>query len=511
MTPLRDSLPDDVEALKSLVLQERERNERLERIIKELERKSFGPRSEKLDADQMALALEDIETAVAEAEAGAQGAEPAASTQKRRRRTNRGALPKHLPREEVVIAPETTTCSCGACMQQIGEARSERLDFIPAQLKVIVTVRPKYACRGCEVGVVQAPAPARLIEGGIPTEALVAHVLVSKYADHLPLYRQAQIFARQGIDLDRSTLADWVGTAAYELKPVFERLVTHLKRSTKLFMDETPAPVLDPGRGRTKTGYLWALARDDRPWGGNDPPAIAYFYAPGRGGDHAEKFLEGFSGTLQVDGYAAYNRLTSKHRKGGPVTLAYCWAHARRKLYDNAQSGSSPIAEEGLKRIAELYAVETKIRGTTAEERQKIRQQRTAPLIAAFEDWIDVQCGRVSAKSRLGEALRYIAKHRKGLRLFLEDGRLEIDSNVVERSMRPIALNRKNALFAGHDEGAANWGTIASLIETAKLNGIEPHAYLTAVLERIVGGHPQSRIDELLPWNTQQLGVKTAA
>jgi transposase len=510
MTDQRQELPDDVAALKALLIAERALNQRLERLIAELRRMHFGRRSEKLDPDQMDLGLEDVEAAIAETRAEAEQTGLKTPPERRKRTVNRGALPRHLPREDVVIEPETTTCSCGACMQRIGEDRSERLDVIPARFKVIVTIRPKYACRACQEGVVQAPAPARLIEGGIPTEAMVAHVLVDKYANHLPLYRQAQMLARQGIDLDRSTLADWVGRAAFELRPVFEHLVADIKTSTKLFMDETPVPVLDPGRGKTKTGYLWALARDDRPWSGSDPPAIAYCYAPGRGGDHAERFLEGFSGTLQVDGYAAYNRLTGKHRKDGMIVLAYCWAHARRKLYDSAQSGS-PVAEEGLVRIARLYAIEKEIRGSSPTDRRDVRQQRSAPLVEAFEQWLDVQRARISAKSRLGEALGYIARHRSGLRLFLEDGRIEIDSNVVERSVRPIALNRKNALFAGHDEGAANWGTIASLIETCKLNGVEPHGYLTEVLERIVHGHPQSRVGELMPWSCRAQNVKTAA
>ena len=517
-----EDLPDNVEALKAVVLDEqarheqtRQRCERLERIIKELQRKLFGRRSEKLDADQLNLSFEDAEILLAEVQAELEAIKPKsdqnASGDKPKRKGNRGALPRHLPREEVTVEPETTTCSCGACMQRIGEDRSERLDIIPAQFKIIVTIRPKYACRACQEGVVQAPAPERLIAGGIPTEGLIAHVLINKYADHLPLYRQAQIFSRQGITLDRSTLADWVGRAARELRPVFDCLVVHLKKSTKLFMDETPVPVLDPGRGKTKTGYFWALARDERPWDGKDPPAVAYFYAPGRGGKYAEEFLEGFAGKLQVDGYAAYNRVTSKHRPGGIIILIYCWAHARRKLYEIAESDASPIAEEGLRQIAALYAIEKTIRGLSAEKRQAIRRKRSAPLIEVFEKWLEIQRARVSAKSRLGEALRYIAKHMTGLKRYLDDGRLEIDSNVVERTIRGVALNRKNALFAGHDEGAENWGMIASLIETCKLNGIEPHAWLTDTLERLVDGHMQSQIDELLPWNYKETKIKAAA
>jgi len=425
--------------------------------------------------------------------------DPPASRPAKPRKTNRGSLPKHLPRIEEVIAPNSMICGCGAERHVIGEDTSERLDIVPAQFRVIVTRRPKYACRSCTNGVVQAPAPARLIPGGMPTEATVAHVLVSKYADHLPLYRQAQIYSRQGVDLDRSTLAGWVGKAAYELRPVFDALITDLKRSTKLFMDETRAPVLDPGKRKTKTGYFWALARDDRPWGGAAPPGVAFTYAPGRSGQYADDILKGFSGILQVDGYAGYNRLLK--RVDGRVALAYCWAHARRKLHEVAQSGTAPIAEEGLKQIAALYRIENDIRGLSAEERLVARQDRSAPLVAAFEVWLTAHRARLSAKAPLGEALKYIAKYWDGLCLFLTDGRIEMDSNAVERTIRPIALNRKNALFAGHDAGATNWGVIASLIETCKMNSVDPHAYLADTLSAIVTGHKQSQINDLLPWN----------
>ena len=428
---------------------------------------------------------------------------PAPSPDRPRAARNIGNLPEHLPRIERVIEPESTLCPCGCGeMAKIGEDRSERLDIVPAQLRVIVTVRPRYACGACERGVVQAPAPARLIEGGLPTEGAIAHVLVSKYADHSPLYRQSAIYARSGVDLDRSTLAGWVGKAAFHLRPIADRLARHLRQSSKLFMDETRAPVLDPGRGRTKTGWLWALARDDRAWGGPDPPSVVYFYAPGRGGEHAERFLKGFDGILQVDGYAGYNRLTGQGRKGGAsLRLAFCWSHARRRLSEVHDSSGSEIAAEGLRRIAELYAIEAEIRGSSPERRLAERQARSAPLVEAFGDWLKQQRARVSPKSRLGEKLAYIARHWDGLQLFLADGRVEMDSNRVENLIRPVALNRKNALFAGHDEGAVAWGRIASLIETAKLNGVNPHAWLRATLEAIAVGHPNSRLDELLPWN----------
>lgn len=479
--------------------------ERLEHLVREFQRALYGKRSEKLSEDQRQLAFEDLEIAVAEVEKT--GGEPDATSDGTGRkrspaRRNHGRLPEEFERETRVIEPESLQCPCGCGeMVKIGEDRSERLDIVPARFRVIETIRPRYACRACQEGVYQAPAPAHLIEGAMPTEAMIAHVLVSKYADHLPLYRQAQIYRRAGIDLHRSTLAGWVGKAAAHLAPVVDRLAVHLKTSGKLFMDETRAPVLDPGKGRTKTGYLWALARDDRGWSGNNPPGIVYFYAPGRGGVYAEEFLKGFEGTLQVDGYGGYNRLTKPDRKGGPLRLAFCWAHARRKLNDIFVKDGSPVAEEGLRRIAECYRVEADIRGRSPEERRAVRQEKTKPLIDDFGTWLTEQRARVSRKSRLGEKLTYIANHWEGLQAFLDDGRVEIDSNPVENRIRPLALTRKNALFAGHDEGAKAWGRIASLIETAKLNAIEPFAYLTATLEAIASGHPDARIDDLMPWN----------
>jgi transposase len=443
--------------------------------------------------------LEDIETAIAAVHAEDEAVDPPKQP-KSNRRAGRGVLPKHLPRVEVIIEPDELTCGCGTTRHIIGADVSERLDIVPAQFRVIVTRRPKYACRSCETGILQAPAKLRLIEGGMPTEATVASVLVSKHADHLPLYRQSQIYARQGVDIDRSTLALWVGKAAYELKPVHAALLAHLKTSSKLFMDETPAPVLDPGRGKTKKGYFWALARDDRAWNGPEPPGVAFTYTPGRSGKHAVDILRGFEGILQVDGYAGYNRVLDL-RDNAPIQLAYCWAHARRKLFDLTHNNVAPIAEDGLKQIAALYRIEGQARGKSADERLDLRQQKSAPRIAAFKTWLDQVRLQVSTKSPTGEALKYIAKYWGGLFLFLTDGRIEMDSNAVERTIRPIALQRKNALFAGHDAGAQNWAMIASLIETCKLNRIEPHSYLTGVLTAIVNGHKQKDIDQLLPWN----------
>ena len=496
-TPTK-SLPDDPASLKALLLAERAQNERLRQIIKEFQRHRFGRRAESLPEDQLLLALEEAEQIEADAAANAEEkfpAERAARAQKRR--LNRGSLPPHLPRIETIVDLDDKTCPCcRGALHKIGEEVSERLDVIPAQFRVLVVRRPKYACRSCESAVVQAPAPARLIEGGVPTEALVAQVLVSKYADHLPLYRQTQIYARQGVDLDRSTLADWVGRAAFLLRPIHERLFFWLKRSGKLFADETTAPVLDPGRGRTKTGQLWAYARDDRPWGGSDPPGVAYIYAPDRKAQRPLAHLSGFSGVLQVDGYAGYRALAEK----GDVALAFCWSHVRRRFYELAAAGPAPIASEALERIAALYAVEKDIRGRSADERRTVRRDNSRPIVDRLEMWLREKLDCVSQKSKLAEAIRYALSRWEGLCRFIEDGRIEINSNVVERSIRPIALNRKNALFAGSDGGGEHWAVVASLIETCKLCGVEPFAYLADVITRIVNGHPNSQIDDLLPW-----------
>jgi transposase len=498
MTVLADTLPDDPGTLKAMLLAERARAERLEQIIKELQRHRFGRRAETLPENQLLLGLEEVEQSAASSEAEGEEAAPAErASHAAKRRMNRGSLPGHLPRIEIVVDIEDHNCPCcHNALHRIGEDTSERLDIVPAQLRVLVVRRPKYACRTCEEGVVQAPAPARLIEGGLPTEATVAQVLVSKYADHLPLYRQAQIYARQGITLDRSTLADWVGCAAWLLRPVHERLLMRLKSSTKLFADETTAPVLDPGRGRTKIGQLWAYARDDRPWGGSDPPGVAYVYAPDRKAERPITHLAGFKGILQVDGYSGYRALAER----GDVTLAFCWAHVRRRFYELAAAGPAPIASEALERIAALYAVESEIRGRSADERRALRQEESRPILDELEPWLRTKLGLISQKTKLAEAIRYALSRWEGLTRFLHDGRIEIDSNVVERSIRPIALNRKNALFAGSDGGGEHWAVIASLIETCKLCGVEPHAYLADVITRIVNRHPNSQIDDLLPW-----------
>jgi transposase len=526
-----DALPNDLDALRALVSQltsERdvaiaeshrltEQNDRLRHLLKQLQRAQFGQRSERLDRDQMQLALEDIESSLAnrdaEQEEQQNNAADKPADQGKKRRINRGALPEHLPRVHVTIEPESTVCPCcHGAMHVIGEETSQRLDKIPAQYQVIVTHRPKYGCRACEGAVVQAPAPERLIKNGIPTERLVASVVVDKFAWHSPLYRQAQIMKLQGFPVDRSTLAFWVGVAAAELKPIYLRMKELLLGSAKIAVDETRAPVLDPGRGRTKTGYFWAISRDDRAWGGSDPPGVVYTYAPGRGGVHAATLLAGYSGIVQCDGYAVYEQLADPARDGGAVTLAFCWSHWRREFFDIDKGGPAPIAHEALERIAVLYAIESRIRGRSAEERRAVRQAETKPLVEKLKAWLETRLIAVSEKSTIATAIRYGLSRWDGLVRFLDDGRIEMDTNSVERAMRPIALNRKNSLFAGHDAGAANWACLASLIETAKIHGTDPHAYLADIPAKLVNGWPAHNLDELLPWAwAEQYRVRLAA
>jgi len=510
------ALPTDIEELQALiraerttlasVLSERDqliaRNAKLERILAEIRRAHFGRKSERIDDAQLALALEDLEAALARDEAKDEKTDGALKLQRtQKRRASRVLKFDHLPHEEVVIEPESTSCPCcGGALHVIGEDTSRRLDKIPARVRVIVTRRPKYACRTCTDGVVQAPAPARLVEGGLPTEAFVADVVVSKHADHQPLYRQSQILARDGVYIDRSTLAQWVGAAAAELEPLYKHLLRELKRSPKLFADETRCPVLDPGRGKTKSGYLWAIARDDRPWGGTDPPAVAYRYAPGRGAEHATALLEGFCGVLQVDGYVVYKQLAHASRTGGSVILAFCWSHFRRQLYEIYARGNAPIATEALVRIAKLYAIEKEIRGGAPDVRRTERQARSKPIVEALKPWLEGNLAKISKGSPLADVIRYGLNHWDGLVRFLDDGRIELDTNTVERSIRPLVLTRKNALFAGHDLGAENWAIAASLIETCKLNCVDPLAWMTDALTKLVNLWPASRIDQLMPW-----------
>jgi len=484
--------------------------EKLEGQVQDYRRTKFGPKSEKLDPAQLELALEDLETAIAETQAqiaavehriAASATDPEKATRRAPRKAR--ALPEGLTRVERLIEPDSIICPCGCGdMARIGEDRTERLDYIPARYQVIVTVRPRYACPKGRAGVVQAKAPAHLLEGSWPTEALLAQIAVAKHSEHMPLNRQAVAMARLGVPIERSVLADWMGRTGALIAPVVDRMAVLLKQGgTRLYVDETTAPVLDPGRGKTKTGYLWAVLRDDRGWGGPAPPGVVFHYRPGRKGEYAAEILHGFNGTIQVDAYGAYTHLATPKRPGGdPLHLAFCWAHGRRKLIKAKPQKGSPIVDEALLRIAALYKVEDAIRRSAPDHRRAIRQELSRPLVDEFFAWLKAQAARVSRKSDLGEAMAYMLKRQDGFRLFLEDGRVDIDSNLVENAIRSPAMNRRNALFAGHDEGGRNWARFASLIGTCKLNGVEPYAYLKDLFTRLANGHLDKNIEELMPW-----------
>jgi len=471
--------------------------EKLKAQIARLRRLQFGRSSEKLDTTiaQLELLLDDIEEERGEIEERDQATVPVTDD---RDKPVRRPLPDHLPREEVVHGPSAESCRCPRCggaMRRLGEDVTEVLECVPARFKVIRHIRPKFSCRSCET-ITQAPMPSLPIERGRPGPGLLAHVLVSKYADHLPLYRQAEIYAREAVDLNRSTLADWVGKAAWLLRPLVDALGREVMSAERLFADDTPVPVLAPGTGKTKTGRLWVYVRDDRAHAGEVPPAVLYRYSPDRKGERPRAHLKDFSGFLQADGYAGFEGLY----ESGHVVEVACWAHARRKFFDVHQANGSAIAREALDRIGALYAIEAEIRGRPPDDRLRMRRARAGPLLAELKTWLEVTRPKLSGKSDLAAAMRYALSRWDALTRYCDDGRLEIDNNAAERSIRPLALGRKNYLFAGSDAGGQRAAAIYSLIETAKLNGLDPQAYLRDVLAGIAD-HPVSRVDELLPWN----------
>lgn len=480
---------------------------RLERMIAQLRRDKFGAKSEKSDPDQQHLPFEDVEVAEGMLAAASEEARKvlgdhrkSASAPKR----NKGHLPAHLERIEQVIEPDSTLCPCGCGeMVKVGEDRSERLDVIPARFRVLVTVRPKYVCRSCAgASHRQAPAPEWLVPRGLPTEALVAHSMVSKFGDYLPFYRQADIYRRQGIDLDRTMLANWSGRAALLLQPIIDEMITQLQRSDHLQMDETIVPVLAPGTRKVRKDYLWVMLRDQRGWGGVDPPIVVFHHSRTRSGDVAQGILKGFAaGTLMVDGHPVYDVLADPKKTEQPWETAYCWTHWRRRFVKFGQDTPSPICDEMVARIAELYAIEKTIRGKEPDTRKAVRQRLSKPIVDVLQPWLEARLQEVSSASELVRHIRYGLKRWDGLTLFLSDGRLEMDTNGVENAIRPVPLTRKNALFAGSDDGAKTWARIASLIGTCKLNGVNPEAYIAATLRKILDQHMQSDIDGLMPWN----------
>lgn len=504
-----DAASSDLVELRTALAAAEARIAQLEQIIHDLRRARFGQSIERVDPGQLALTLGAVPPPPPTSSADAPTPERKPASERRR---NRGALPVHLERIEHVVDIADRACPC--CrreMRRVGEDRAERLDVVPAQLRVRVTIRPRYACRRCEEGVHQAPAPARIVAGGLPTEALLAHVLVSKYGDGLPLYRQCQILARGGIHLDRATLCDWVRQACWWLRPLHELVLAHVVGHARVFADDTPLPTLAPGRGRTRDGRIWAYAADDRASGGTGPPAVAYVYAPDRKGIRPAGHLADFRGTLQVDGYGGFRALADR-RNDGAVALAFCWAHLRRRFHKIHAHTASPIAAEALLRIGALYAIEREIRGRPAEERWATRQDRSAPLVRDLHAWLDAQLDRVSQGSALAAAVRYGLRHWEGLCRFIEDGTLELDTNSVEREIRPVVVTRKAALFAGSEGGGESWAIATTLIRTAISNGVNPQAWLTDVLERMVRGEVRStELATLLPWTWCQPGNAAAA
>jgi len=476
--------------------------ERLKLLIAKLRRMQFGRKSEKLERqiEQLELQLDELEAARAERSAGSPRPDAAAPTDNGR--PARRPLPAHLPREVREIRPKETACpDCGGALKHLGEDVSEVLEYVPAEFKVVRQVRPKLACSRCDK-IVQAEAVSRPIARGMAGPGLLAHVLASKYCDHLPLYRQSEIYARAGVELERATLADWVGSASALLEPLVEALRRHVMNAEKLHADDTPVPVLAPGLGKTKTGRLWTYVRDDRPAGDPRPPAVWFAYSPDRKGEHPARHLRDFRGFLQADAYAGFNHLY----EGGHIQEVACWAHVRRKFYDLQIAHQSPVAQEALERIAALYAVESEIRGRPPSERRQMRQARARLLLESFKVWLESCLLRLSRKSDTTAAVRYALSLWPALTRYADDGRLEIDNNAAERALRVVAMGRKNYLFAGSDAGGERAAAIYSLIGTAKLNGIDPETYLRDVLSRIAD-HPINRIEELLPWNGAEPGA----
>jgi transposase len=519
-------LPDDVATLQAMLVVERAARieaevkaqnaeaeararalliEQMKFTIAKLRHERFGQSSERGAAlDQLELALADLEEDASEAEAAAQIAASAAASHKvevrafARRKPARRPLPEHLPRERIVH-PAPTACLCcgGGALRKIGEDVTEMLELIPRQWKVIQHVREKFSCRSCEA-IAQPPAPSHPIARGRAGPELLAHILFSKYGVHLPLNRQSAAYAREGIDLDVSTLADWVGAAAATLMPLIEVIHTHVFAAERIHADDTTVPVL--AKGKTRTGRLWTYVRDDRPFAGPDPPAAAFFYSRDRGGEHPERHLVSYAGLMQADAYAGFNRLYEAGRKPGPIVEAACWAHARRKFFDLARIKKAPIAIEAIKRIDALFTIEREINGLSSEQRLTVRAERIRPFLTDLETWLHGERRRLSSKSDTAKAIDYSLKRWSALTRFLADGRLCISNNAAERALRGIAVGRHNWTFAGSDEGGRRAAAIYTLIETAKLNDINPQAWLADVLSRLPD-HPARRISELLPWN----------
>jgi transposase len=526
MMPAGDSLPADLATAHRLILEQREALlaaqaraaaaeaeakaralmiEKLKFMIAKLRHERFGPSSERSALlEQLEFELTELEEAAAESEAIAGMAAQAAAREKiavasfERARPQHRPLPEHLPRERI-IHPAPTSCPCcgGGNLRKIGEDVSETLEVIPRQWKVIQHVREKFSCRHCEK-ITQPPAPFHPIARGRAGPGLLAQVLFAKYGLHLPLNRQSGAYAHEGIDLDVSTLADWVGASAATLKPIGEAIRAHVFAAERIHADDTTVPVL--AKTKCRTGRLWAYVRDDRPFGGSEPSAVVFFYSPDRSGAHPQAHLARYSGLMQADAYGGYNRLYRPDRQPGTIIEAACWAHARRKFFDLARLKKAPIAIAAVERIDALFAIEREINGQSIDHRVAVRDQRSRPLIAELEAWLRKNRAKLSAKSDTAKAIDYSLKRWTAFTRFLDDGRLCISNNAAERELRTVAVGRHNWTFAGSDEGGHRAAAIYTLINTAKLNDADPQAWLADTLARLPD-HPARRVHELLPWN----------
>jgi transposase len=522
-----NTLPNDIDQLKALVLEQRSlvqaqqlEIERLRIQLSRLRRWKFGRSSEQLDLQitQLEMTLTALQALAPERLAATAVLAKKAARTPTARHPVRRALPAHLPRETVLhlSAAVQNGCSCGQCgakLRKLGEDVAEMLELVPGYFKVIRHVREKHSCPRC-AQIVQAAAPSRPIQRGLPGPALLAHVSAGKYCYHQPLYRQSEVYGYAGVPIDRSTLSQWIGAGSRLLSPLVQAVRRHVLGGEQLHADDTPLPVLDPGRGRTKTGYLWTYVRDERPWGSAIAPAVWFEYSPNRKGEHPRRHLHGFGGVVHSDAYSGLNGLfecfdsnkegSRSDARAGPSAAkrALCWAHVRRKLHDLYLALNSPIAREGVDRIGELYAIEDEIRGLPAQERCRERQQRAAPLLESLRSWLLTKLAQLSRASELAKAIRYAIKpaHWSALLYYCTDGQVEIDNNAAERSLRTVALGRKSYLFAGSDAGGERAAAMYSLIGSCKLNKIDPESYLRHVFERIAD-HPINRIEELLPWN----------
>jgi len=525
MTNDFDSLPQDIATLRTLLLSERAARlaaeseaknhaleiEKLKYTIAKLRHMQFGQSSERgAILEQLELQLSELQENASEAEATAQLATPPEKTKVEgfeRRKPARRPLPEHLPRERVVHPSPAACPCCGGVLRKLGEDVTETLELIPRQWKVIQHVREKFSCRSCET-ISQPPAPFHPIARGRAGPGLLAHILFAKYGLHLPLNRQSVTYAREGIDLDVSTLADWVGACAATLMPLVLAVRDHVFTAERIHADETTVPV--QAKGKTRTGRLWTYVRDDQPFAGTDPPAAAYFYSPDRGGKHPEEHLATYAGLMQADAYSGFNRLYEAARKPGPIIEASCWAHARRKFFDLARINKAPIAIEAVERMDALFAIEREIDGQVPHERRRLRNERSRPLVVALETWLREQRRKLSASNQVAKAIQYSLNRWAALTRFLDDGRLCMSNNAAERALRGIAVGRHNWTFAGSDEGGRRAAAIYTLVETAKLNDIDPQAWLTDVMARLPD-HPAKRIDELLPWNWKRDRQQKAA